>query len=685
MSKMKSPPPGTLREAVELAEKAHRGQKRASGEPYVEHPKTVAELLKYLHAGNETLIAAMLHDTVEDTDVTLKQLQEEFGPVVSKLVEGVTKVQKVEKDIDPHERSMQSIHKMFGAMGRDIRVIFIKLADRLHNMQTIGHLPQEKQQRIARETLDIFCPLANLLGIRLWYQELSDRALRVLDPAQYDLLERKRKSATDKNLKHLQNWVQRMRTYLRDNGFKNLKIVLLPRHLYSICESTHTQTALLQHIETFFHISVITRNQDDCYCALNYLHQFASSLPHHIQDYVAHPKTNGYRALHTTVMSSLGNPIKIIIQTDEMHQEGLFGAALPYQQHMEKKWQRLPTWIDQLLSLEHDTQDLPQFFQAVQSEIFGDRFRVHIVGEKQKFIDLPSHSSMLDVAFHIGDRKAMYVKNVIANSEPSSLKRIIQDGDVIEYAYAKHRNQRSAEDLVFVHTSAAQKLLVGNLCALPRRELLQHGRKIVSHTLDVTMDPFLSTAWKKGIANRLCSNKRTIEHVGCGLLNTFDLLGGQCIASDFFLVDPHLFQFTSRLTPKQRMRFILRTTLENLRDKLVIGQQIRPDVIDILSIDDEEIRQHAHIRELVPLTIGKIDLLQHPFHFALMWFFAQGSNPLKTIANLQNLLDTPLELREFNRSSLTLGFHTDRIGTLQIAYEYLSSQPDIERIVRISP
>ena len=506
-----------------------------------------------------------------------------------------------------------------------------------------------------------------------------------MEPTEYDLLERKRKAIAEKDLKRLQRWTQRLQTFLHENGFASATVELRPRHLHGIYDSTKAQIALLQHVETFYRVYVITKKQEGCYRMLNYLHQFSSSLPNHIIDYIAHPKTNRYRAIHTTVMSSLGNPIKIIIQTKEMDQEGLFGAALPYQQKTEKPWKDLPPWIGHLISLDHDTKDLPHFFRAVQSEILGERCRVHVVGEKQKFIDLPCHASMLDVAFYASDKVGMYAKHAIVNSEPMNLKRIIQDGDVIEFEHAKSKFQRTAEDLAYIHTSTAQKLLIDHLSALSKKELYGQGEKIISHTLDVTMDPFLSTSWKKGIAKRLYSNKKDVEHIGSGVLDAFDLLNTQCLVSDFFLIDPRLFQFTSRLTPKQKMRFVLRTSLDQLRRKNVIGQQIRPDVIDILSIDDVEERKHAHTKELVPLTIESSFLLRHPFYFSFMWSFRHGSNPLKTIANIQNLLDTPIELLEFNRSSLMLGFHTDRIGTLHIVYEYLYSQSDISRIVRISP
>ncbi|PIQ76200.1 hypothetical protein COU78_01425 [Candidatus Peregrinibacteria bacterium CG10_big_fil_rev_8_21_14_0_10_49_24] len=677
---------GPYRKALQTAKKAHEGQKRASGSPYIEHPIAVAHILKGIHAGEETIAAALLHDTVEDTDITIEDIKKDFGPTVAKLVEGVTKVEKIEKDIGPNERNMQSIRKMFRAMGHDMRVIFIKLADRLHNMQTIDHLRKEKQQRIARETRDIFCPLANLLGIRNWYQELSDLAFKALEPTEYDLLERRQKAATEKDIKHLQRWVQRMRVFMKENGFASADIELRPRHLHGIYESTQAQMTLLQHIETFYRVYIITKKQDDCYRILNYLHQFSSSLPHHIHDYISHPKANGYQALHTTVMSSLGNPIKIIVQTKDMDIQGRFGATIPFQKKGEKPWGRLPLWVEQLTSLENDTEDLPHFFQAVQSEILGERCRVHVVGEKQEFIDLPCHSSMLDVAYYVSENTGLYATNAIVNSEESNLKRIIKDADVIEIISAKKGIQRTAEDLNYVHSSLGQKLLVEGLRVLSKREKYRRGKELLSHMLDISMDPFNSTEWKKSLLRKLCAQRSEVENVGCGIVNPFDLMKEQCLAEELLLLDPRCFQFTARLTPLQKIRFILRTSIESLQRKKVIGLQIRPDVIEVLSVEsNEKEKPLRHTKELVPLSIGNPALLEHPFYFALMWSFEPGSNPLKTIANLQNLLDTPIALLQFDRTSVTLGFHTDRIGTVRIAYEYLFSQSDITRIVRISP
>lgn len=571
-------------------------------------------------------------------------------------------------------------------MGHDMRVIFIKLADRMHNMRTIGHLRKEKQQRIARETRDIFCPLANLLGIRNWYQELSDLAFKALEPAEYDLLERKQKAAIEKDIKHLQRWVQRMRAFLKENKFSSVTVELRQRHLHGIFESTQAQMTLLQHIETFYRVYIITKKQDDCYLVLNYLHQFSSSLPHHIHDYIAHPKANGYRAFHTTVMSSLGNPIKIIVQTKEMDTQGRYGAALPYQSKEKKPWEKLPLWIEQLTSLENDTEDLPLFFQAVQSEILGERCRVHVVGNKQEFIDLPCHSSMLDVAYYVSEHTGQYATHAIANSEESNLKRIIKDADVIEIITTKKGIQRTAADLNFVHTSLGQKLLVEGLLVLSKRERYRRGKELLSHMLDISMDPFNSMEWKKSLLRKLCGQRTEVENVGCGIFNPFDVVKEHCLAEDLLLLDPRCFQFTARLTPLQKIRFVLRTSVENLQKKKVIGLQIRPDVIEVLSVeDDKKGRSLRYNKELVPLSIANQELLRHPFYFALMWSFEPGSNPLKTIANLQNLLDTPVELLQFDRASVTLGFHTDRIGTARIAYEYLFSQSDITRIVRISP
>lgn len=677
---------GKLTSALEIAKKAHKGQTRASGEPYIEHPKAVVRILADILNEEDLLVAALLHDTIEDTSITSADIRREFGPAVTKLVEGVTKVGKIERDINPNERNMHSIRKMFRAMGQDLRVIFIKLADRMHNMSTIGYLRPDKQQRIALETKDIYCPLANLLGIRPWYQEMSDLCFQVLDPAGYALIERKKQKAIKKDQRHLQRWTGRMEDFLKQAGFKHIKVEIRPRHLQSVQDATEGQLTLLDHIETFFRVYVVTKKQEDCYRLLGYIHQFASALPHHINDYISHPKTNGYRALHTTVMTSLGNPMKVVIQSDAMDEEAIYGAALPYRKKKRVSQDDLPTWLDTLMSLEHDQTDMPHFFQALQAEIFGERCRVHVVGKTKQFIDLPNNASILDVAYYTDEALGKYATDAIVNSEEKSLEEIITDGDVIEIKLNKRKIQRRAEDLVFTQTSLAQKLLIETLSSLPAKERQQAGQEYLEASIDVLLDPFFSTSWRKALMKRLASRSKDFQSIGSGTINPFDLIEQNTGASDFFLLNPDCFTLGPNLRPDPKTRFVLRTSLKQLQSGNIIGQHVRPDVIDVHAVETLETEAaKAQSKEIVPLRIANPVLLHEPFIFALRWSFAHGSNPLKIIASLQSMLDTPIELLQFDRATATLGFQTASIQTLRIAYEYLLSQASVLSIVRTSP
>lgn len=676
------------RKALGIAKRAHEGQKRASGEPYIEHPKEVAHLLKSdLKAGDITIAAAILHDTIEDTNVTQKEIEENFGKKIFNIVDGVTKLGALEKDISPQQRNLESIRKMFRAMGKDIRVIIIKLADRLHNMQTTEHLQKEKQQRIARETLDIFCPLANLLGIRPWFHQLSDLSFKILNPMEYALIVRKR-NEKKKRLKSLEQWAERLSTFLKENGCKGVTVEVRSRHLQGIYHSNEGQWNLLDHIENFYRIYIITKNQDNCYEALGKLHQFASTLPQSISDYIAHPKPNNYQALHTMVISGLGNPIKVIIQSKEMDKIATFGIALAYQLpgDAESYWQKLPIWVDCLVSLEHDTGELQHFFQAVQSEIFGERCRVHITGKKDKTVDLPCHASVLDAAFYSNEKDGRSVTKAIVNGHEVGVKHLIEDGDVIELVKSKRGLERRAQDMLYTYTSQGQKLLVQALSSLPRQKKIQCGKQVLSETLSILADPFFQTSWSKALQTRVLKNKDALSAVGSAELNPFSVIDEMCSPGDFFLLDPHLFTPSSRFIPNKQIRFALHTSLEVLRDGDIIGLQTRPDVIEVMSKDamiaEEEERS---AKELISLEIEDRNLLKHPFIFALKWHFSAQSNPLNTITKLQNILETPIILQHFEQSVATLTFHTSDLSSMRIAYGFLFGCPDVQDIVRISP
>jgi GTP pyrophosphokinase len=686
MAKVRARTSATIQKAIELAEKAHKGQKRASGDPYITHPKAVMEILRKIHADEESLVAALLHDTVEDTALSTDDVRVEFGATVARLVEGVTKVQQTEHDLPPNERGFAAIRKIFQVMGSDIRVIFIKLADRLHNMQTLGYLRKDKQQRIARETLEIYVPICDLLGIRAWYEELSDLCLQHLDPSTHQLITQKQKRAEGGGLRTLQEWVHHLQRVLRREGFLGVRVLLHKRCFEEIRRRTEEQMPLLRLPETFYAVRILTRNAKACYPLLGAVHAQAVALPDHFHDFIASSKINGYQALHTTVLSPLGDPIVITVQSEEMHLMGCYGMALPYQwpQH-ERPWKALPQWVRKLLSIERATRGQAELFQALQEELFGERRTVHLAGRTVKTIDVPAMSTLLDVAFHASPAVADRVTSASVHGNDASLRSLVHAGDVIAFRTGD-TGLRSAHDLLTLRTSQGQKGLLHLLGRRNTRRRHHDGEKLLADVLDIAIDPFLPTQLHRTLQQRMQREPGVVQDIATGVRNPFDVLLEHCKPEEIFLVDPHCFRLGAHLKPGQKMRFILQTEIEDLRSGNTIGIHTRPDVIDIIRVPKAKDSSGLDSsKELVPLDVQRSDLLRHPFIFGLRWSFAKGGEPLSVIARIQSILDTPVELTEFDRTSATLVFHTGTINTLCTAYAFLIRDPGVEHIVRISP
>lgn len=682
MPRAKVPQAAVIQKALAYAKKAHFGQYRTSGEPYVTHVIAVAEILKELKADDETIAAALLHDTTEDTETTFADLKREFGPTIAKLVEGVTKVEKWEATIDKRERNMQSIRKMFKAMGKDIRVIFIKLADRLHNMRTLNAVPRNKQLRVAQETKDIYCPLAELLGLRAWYQELSDLCFETLHPAEYDLIRRKSEIAMRHQKDVATKWLRMLTHYLHMAGWKNSEVLLEKRHFHRVFERTRGQEYLLQRMETFHRIRIVLRNNDDCYACLGDVHHFSPPSPP-VNDLIALPKINGYQALHTSILTSSGHPVHVIIQTDSMAKQAQYGIAMLYQEKPQDLAAAMPAWMETLASLEQSEVDLQTFFERIQTEIFGEQQRVYITGGRRRQIDIPKNSTVLDAAYYAGEKIGAHVRSAFLNDEKVSIKHPVTEGDTLEFVTDKAHLPRTAQDLLYTHTSIAEKALVRQLFALPRKEKIHRGKLLLHRAIDITMDPFFSTAWQKMMRKRVEGSDTALLNVGTGMTNAFQVLEDHCTPQDFFLLYPGAFQVLSTLMPSSRMRYVLRTSIEELRGGNIIGLQTGPDIIEVISA--EKIDQSRRFsKEYVPLKIHK-DYAEFPLHFALRFTFTDEANPLEGISQLQNLLDTPVKLFQFEQTSVTLAFRTNRLRTTQIAYEYLLALPYVTHIFRITP
>jgi GTP pyrophosphokinase len=678
-------PTSPVLKALRFAEKAHAGQKRTSGEPFLTHLTAVTDLLREIGADEETLTAALLHDTIEDTEVTAARLRKEFGPTVTNLVEGVTKVQQLEKTFDKRQRNMESIRKMFRTMGKDFRVLFIKLADRLHNMRTIDAVPIEKQVRIARETQDIYCPLAHLIGIRPWYEELSELCFGVLDPVESEFVRRKFAQTWKEQHKSFEKWISRLNEYLQKHNAKVSSVELRSRRGREVRNESINQEALLQQIESFHSVQILLPDNANPYQCMGIAHQFASPLPGGIDDYIASPKVNGYQALHTCVLDSAGNPVTLVFQTESMNRNATYGLATLFSAGKGKRM-AVPDWVEALLTLDEDEQDLQAFFMRVQSEIFGERNHLQLIAKgERKSIDLPSYASVLDLAFYASEKIAVHASSATINGRPASLKTLLRDGDVVELGLDAKPGVRRADDLYFVHTALGHKHLVTHLAALSPQERKKRGEKVLRNAFQFTMDPFFSVGWQQEVFKRLDTTNDTLQKIGSGMIDGFLAVEEQGLCEEFFLLDPQCFELPSGMLPGPQMRYVLRTSMEDLRQGNILGIQVGPDVIDIVAAGAvKRAREKLVSKEIVPLKV-KPNSVQFPFLFALKWTFDTETNPLRDIAVLESFLDTPVHLLRFEPTSVTLGFRTDRLRTLQIGYKYLYSLPHVREIFRLTP
>src|SRR3972149_6221684 len=404
-----------IKRAYELAEKAHTGQTRASDEPYVTHCIAVAKILNEMNLPAPVVIAGLLHDIVEDTSVTLEDVRREFGDEVAQLVDGVTKltnlprVSRMDKprtdgvtptDYTPEERSDQrardreaeTIRKTFLAMGEDVRVVLIKLADRVHNMRTLKHLSSEKQRRIARETLEIFAPLANRLGIWHVKWELEDLGFRYVDPDQYrkiaGMLD-ERRVGRESTMSAI---IQKIRSTLAEHHIEAIEVSGRPKHIYSIWKKMTRKQANFDRIYDVRAVRVIVKDIPTCYVAPGVIHGMWKPQPGEFDDYIATPKENFYQSLHTAVVYDDGKPLEVQIRTPEMHENAEYGIAAHwrYKEGTKKRdeaFERRVAYLRQLMEWQHDLTEGREFVEALKSDVFQDR--VYAFTPRGDIVDLP--------------------------------------------------------------------------------------------------------------------------------------------------------------------------------------------------------------------------------------------------------------------------------------------------------
>jgi GTP pyrophosphokinase len=445
-----------VEQAYAYAEQAHRGQMRLSGDPFLTHCVKVAQFLVELHLDTTTIAAGLLHDVIEDTPHTKAELAERFGEEVASLVEGVTQIGRV-KYHSSEEHQAENMRKMLIAMAKDIRVILIKLADRLHNMQTLKYLPPEKIQSISTETLQIYAPLAHRLGIAKIRSELEDLSLHHLNPkVYYELVERVAEKKAQRE-KEIQTFCALLQTELKKAVVK-AEVTGRPKHFYSIYRKMADQRKSFDELFDLRALRVITDSLRDCYAAVGIVHTLWTPVPGRFKDYIAMPKTNMYQSLHTTVLGKLGERIEVQIRTGEMHRTAENGIAAHwiYKETGDEPKERFDeklVWLRQLLEWLQDLKDPKEFMQSLRLDLFSGE--VYTFTPKGRVIELPAGSTTVDFAYAIHSDIGNQCRGAKVNGRMVPLKYRLKQGDVVEIVTSKKQTPRR-DWLDFVQTSRAR-------------------------------------------------------------------------------------------------------------------------------------------------------------------------------------------------------------------------------------
>ncbi|HUY61306.1 MAG TPA: bifunctional (p)ppGpp synthetase/guanosine-3',5'-bis(diphosphate) 3'-pyrophosphohydrolase [Candidatus Dormibacteraeota bacterium] len=480
-----APPERALVEAAHrLAAQAHEGQTRLSGEPYIVHPVAVAAILADLHLDQDALAAALLHDVVEDTAVSAAEIAAAFGPTVEKLVQGVTKLGKIHVHTQSQAQA-ENIRKMLIAMAEDLRVVLIKLGDRLHNMRTIAPLAPERQERIARETLDIYAPLAHRLGIWQIKAELEDLALAVLEPERFAAVEAAITDRRRDRERLLEQAQAALRQELAAAGI-TCEVSGRPKHIASVLRKMQQGAKSLEEIYDLVAVRVLCEDVRGCYGALGVVHSLWKPIPGRFKDYIAMPKGNGYQSLHTTVIDSSGEPLEIQIRTHAMHRTADEGIAAHW--HYKEASGSDPrlderfSWLRALLDWQKEMLDAERFVENVKLDIFQDE--VFVFTPKGDVRSLPAGSTPVDVAYRVHTDVGHRCVGARVNSRMVALDYQLQNGDIVEILTSRTgRNGPSRDWLNFVKTSSARDKIRQWFKRQRREENVARGRELLDREL----------------------------------------------------------------------------------------------------------------------------------------------------------------------------------------------------------
>jgi len=486
-----------IEKAYNYARDMHEGQKRSSGEPYIVHPLEVAHILADMQMDTDAIVAGLLHDVIEDTSASKKEIAEMFSDDVALLVEGVTKLDKIQFT-SKEEQQVESLRKMFLAMAKDIRVILIKLADRLHNIRTLKNVPPEKQRIKARETLEVYAPLAHRLGISSIKSELEDLSLRYLDNvAYYEIAEgiKKKKSEREAYIADINETIMKK---LKELGIEGT-ISGRPKSIYSIFRKMYAQNKSIDEIYDLFAVRVIVNTINECYAVLGMVHELYIPMPGRFKDYIAMPKSNMYQSLHTTVIGPEGHPCEIQIRTHEMHKTAENGIAAhwKYKQGVDKKETASDlklSWVRQLLEIQKDLDDTEDFMKTLKIDLFADEVFVFTPGGD--VINLPQGSTPIDFAFAIHSAVGNKMMGAKVNSKIVPLDYKLVTGDIVEVLTSASVHGPSRDWLTICKTSQAKSKINQWFKKERREENIEKGKEMIEKEVK-RQEITVSTLFKK--------------------------------------------------------------------------------------------------------------------------------------------------------------------------------------------
>jgi GTP diphosphokinase / guanosine-3',5'-bis(diphosphate) 3'-diphosphatase len=475
-------PVEVIQRAYDFSAEVHKGQRRASGEPYLTHPLQVASIIADMRLDVPSVATGLLHDTVEDTLATLSQIEEAFGSEIAGLVDGVTKIGQI-NFTSREEKQAENFRKMLLAMARDIRVILVKLADRTHNMRTLGHLPPERQADIAQETLDIYAPLAHRLGVYWIKSDLEDNALRFLHPEVYYQLKRsvaKRKAEREKYIKEVISVLSKR----LGEAELEAEVSGRPKHFFSIYQKMQAQNLLYDQIYDLVAFRVVVDSVGECYEALGVVHANWKPVPGRFKDYIALPKANGYQSLHTTVIGPYGERMEIQIRTREMHRVAEYGVAAHWRYKKPgpgeaDDGQRF-AWLRQMLEWQQQLQDPQEFLRSVKEDLFTEE--VFVFTPKGDLLNFPVGATVIDFAYRIHSEVGHHCAGARVNGKIVPLRYQLQSGDTVEIVTTA--NQAPSKDwLKLVKTSRAKARIRAYIKAQQSSRSIAVGREIIERDL----------------------------------------------------------------------------------------------------------------------------------------------------------------------------------------------------------